>query len=87
VERCQGSRDLQKHGVSFEVAKLVFNDPVGFDSLDKRENYGEDRLNIAGMAEGRLLTATYTDRGGRMRIISARRATRHEQDDDFSQAL
>jgi uncharacterized DUF497 family protein len=34
-----------------------------------------------------LLTVSYTERSGRYRIISARKATRNEQDDYFRQAL
>ncbi len=79
--------NLDKHGVDFEVARLVFDDPASIDSCDDRKGYGEDRFNITGMAKGKLLTVTYTERSGRIRIISARKATRHEQDDYFSQAL
>ncbi|HEY1243450.1 MAG TPA: BrnT family toxin [Hyphomicrobiaceae bacterium] len=79
--------NLIDHKVSFEAAKLVFDDPRGLDELDNRFDYGEDRFNITGMAEGLLLTVTYTERGGRFRIISARKATRNEQDDYFRQAL
>ena len=53
--------------------------------IDDREDYGEDRFIITGRANGRLLTVTYTERDGRIRIISARKATRREQDDYFGQ--
>jgi uncharacterized DUF497 family protein len=79
--------NLRKHQVSFEVAKLVFDDPRNVDQIDHRDDYGEDRFNTIGMARGRLLSVTYTEREGRVRIISARKATRHEQDDYFSQDL
>jgi uncharacterized DUF497 family protein len=39
------------------------------------------------MVSGELLTVTYTERDDRIRIISARKATRHEQDDYFSQEI
>ena len=43
-------------------------------------------LWIVGMAEGEvLLFAAYTERGERIRLISARRATQYEQDDYFRQ--
>jgi uncharacterized DUF497 family protein len=73
--------------VSFEAARLVFDDPRGLDEIDNRFDYGEDRFNITAMAEGTLLTITYSERSGRYRIISARKATRNEQDDYFRQAL
>ena len=54
--------------------------------LDDREDYGEERFVIIGMAEGDvLLFVAYTEREERIRIISARRATKHEQDDYFRQ--
>jgi len=79
--------NLRKHEVSFEVAKLVFDDPHSVDEIDHRDDYGEDRFDAIGMARGRLLTVTYTEREGRIRIISARKATRREQDNYFSQDL
>ena len=50
------------------------------------ENYGEERFVMIGMAEGEvLLFAAYTERGERIRLISARRATPYEQKDYFRQ--
>src|SRR5690349_3986283 len=78
--------NLQVHGVSFELAKTVFKDPFAVERLDDREDYGEDRYVIIGMAEGHvLLYVAYTEREKRIRIISARRVTQHEQDDYFWQ--
>ncbi len=72
-----------KHGVSFELATLVFKDPFAIERMDDREDYGEDRFILIGLAEGALLTVVHTERNGRIRIISARQATRHEQDGYF----
>jgi uncharacterized DUF497 family protein len=78
--------NLRRHGVSFEWAKTVFNDPFAVERLDDREDYGEERFVIIGMAEGNtLLFVAYAERGERIRIISARRATQYEQDDYFQQ--
>jgi uncharacterized DUF497 family protein len=52
--------------------------------LDDREDYGEDRFILIGTAEGVLLTVVYSERSGRFRIISARHATKHEQNDYFT---
>ena len=55
--------------------------------LDDRENYGEERFVIIGMAKGHvLLFVAYTERDGRIRIISARKTTQHEQDNYYRQA-
>lgn len=79
--------NLKKHDVSFEVARRVFDDPTSIDKIDDREDYSEDRFIVIGMADGQLLTVTYTERDDRIRIISARKATRNEQDDYFSQDI
>ena len=78
--------NLQAHGVSFDLAKTVFKDPFAVELLDDREDYGEQRFVIIGMAEGHVLVfVAYTEREERIRIISARRATQDEQDDYFTQ--
>ena len=75
----------QTHGVSFDLAK-VFNDVFAVERLGDREDYGEERLVIIGMAKGHImLYVAYTERDQRIRIISARRATEREQDDYFTQ--
>ena len=79
--------NLKKHQVSFEVARSVFDDRTAVDQVDDHEDYGEDRFNAIGMVKGELLTVAYTEREGRIRIISARKATRREQNDYFSQDL
>ena len=82
-DEAKGAENDAKHGVSFEAAAEVFSDPFAVERLDDRQDYGEDRFILIGIAEGTVLTVVYTERDGRIRIISARRATRHEQDDDF----
>jgi uncharacterized protein len=47
------------------------SDPFAIENFDDREDYGEDRINLIGMCEGVLLHVTYTERGKRIRIISA----------------
>jgi uncharacterized DUF497 family protein len=71
------------HGVTFEVATEAFRDPLALEKLDDREDYGEERVILIGQAQGTLLTVIYTERGEANRIISARRASRHEQDDYY----
>ena len=77
--------NLEKHEVSFEVARRVFDDPAGVDEIDDRGAHGEDRFIVTGMVDGRLLTVSYTERDSRIRIISARKATRREQISYFNQ--
>jgi uncharacterized DUF497 family protein len=82
----KAARNLRDHGVSFELATTVFTDPFAIERIDDREDYGEERFILTGMAKGNiLLLVVYTERQGRIRIISARRATKREQDDYFRQ--
>ena len=64
------------------AGKTVFKDPFAIEFLDDRQDYGEDRYVI--MAEAQvLLFVAYAEREERVRIISARRATRDEQEHYF----
>ncbi len=71
---------------ALRVAALAFQDVFAMEFIDDREDYGEARFNIIGMAEGVvLLFVAYTERGESIRTISARRATSYEQEDYFRQ--
>ena len=80
-DEAKAARNLKKHHVSFEDARLVFADAYAVERLDERANYGEDRMVVIGRAKGRLLTVVYTERDERIRIISARKAGKQEIDD------
>jgi hypothetical protein len=84
-DEAKAAENYAKHGVSFETAAKVFGDPFGVERLDDRENYGEERFILIGVVEETVLTVVYTERNDRVRIISARRATRREQDDYFTE--
>jgi uncharacterized protein len=77
--------NLTKHGVSFKAAKLVFDDPYLITDVDDTIAYGEERERAIGMALDQLVTIIFTMRHGKCRIISARRATRNEQQDYYGQ--
>lgn len=68
-----------KHGVAFELATRVFEDPFAIEFLDDRGDYGEERFVIIGLVDAQVLYVAYTERDDAIRIISARRATKHEQ--------
>lgn len=74
-------RNLLKHGVSFDEAKVVFSDTNMADVLDERFDYGEERWIATGQSGHRILTVAYVDRGHAIRIVSARQATRLEIND------
>jgi uncharacterized DUF497 family protein len=84
-DESKAAENYTKHGVDFEAACQVFRDPFAIERLDDREDYGEDRVLLIGMTDGVVLTVVYTERSGRLRLISARRATKHEQDEYFTQ--
>jgi uncharacterized protein len=78
--------NLKKHGVSFEMSRLVFDDPYLNDRLDESADYGEERWISTGLAKGKLIVVVYAMRGETCRIISARKATRIEQQNYCFQA-
>jgi uncharacterized DUF497 family protein len=77
-DRKKAARNETNHGIGFEVAREVFDDPYSIERADSREDYGEDRYNITGMIKGQLITVTYTIRGGGIWVISARGAEPYE---------
>lgn len=74
-----------KHGVSFKDASLAFRDHFAVEIFDDRMDYGEERINLIGSCNGVILHVTYTERGDRIRLISARRAEKHEQQNYYRQ--
>ena len=82
----KAAANLARHGVSFEAARLAFSDAIAVAREDPRQDYGEDRFILLGMANNLLLHVAYTIRHERIRIISARltepreRRRYHEQD-------
>ncbi|MBC6435843.1 BrnT family toxin [Nostoc sp. HG1] len=72
--------NLEKHGISFLEAATVFNDPLSVTFPDPDHSIGESRYIIIGVSRfGQLLVVAHTDRGEKVRIISARKATRQEK--------
>jgi uncharacterized protein len=68
--------NLIKHGVSFDEAKTVFDDPLFVDFDDPKHSRAEARYLIIGESnQGRLLMTAYTERGESVRLISSRLVT------------
>jgi uncharacterized protein len=72
------SRNVQKQGIDFTTASLIWNDFVS-ERPDRRRDYGEARFIAFGVAENRILAIVYTWRGEARRIISARIAHSRER--------
>ena len=71
--------NLTKHRIAFETAILVFQDRSAIELSMEVAVSGEVRYTLIGMAQLALLVVIYTERSGRIRIISARRATKFEE--------
>ncbi len=73
-------RNQQSHGVSFSEAAEVFGDELSSSAADPDHSRGENRYLIFGQTRaGRHLVVAYTERSGRIRLVSARKMTRRER--------
>lgn len=78
-DESKNASNIAKHGVGFGIACRIFEGRV-LTLTDERYDYGEVRELSVGLVDGVLLLAVvHTDRDGRRRIISARRANRAER--------
>ncbi len=68
--------NLQKHGISFEEVKEAFNDPFLIELYDKEHStLKEDRyICLGSIGNFVIVYVVFTDRKGKIRIISARKA-------------
>jgi len=81
-ESAEAESNKRKHGVSFAEAMTVLADTLSLTGYDPDHSEEEDRYITMGLsAEGRLLVVSHTDRGDKVRIISARKASRRERRD------
>jgi uncharacterized DUF497 family protein len=72
--------NLKKHGVGFEEAATVFGDPLSSTIADPLHSVAEHRFIIVGRSkQGRVIVVAHAERGDRIRIISARAASRRER--------
>jgi hypothetical protein len=81
-------RNFITHGISFDEASTAFRDPLSRTLDDPLHSEGEERFILIGQSQiQRLLVVVHTERGNRIRIISARLATnkerlRYEEDEE-----
>jgi uncharacterized DUF497 family protein len=70
--------NARKHGIDFQDAIAIFaGDTVLME--DDRFDYGERRFVSLGLLQGRVIVVVHTEQSGVTRIISARKATKYEQ--------
>jgi uncharacterized DUF497 family protein len=78
-DEAKARRNELKHGVTFEEARTIFNDPFAMTISDPDHSDEEERwLDIGLSSRGTLLVVWYTERGENIRIIGCRRATKAE---------
>jgi uncharacterized DUF497 family protein len=78
-------KTIKDRGIDFNDIKAIFIGPT-LEFVDKRKDYGEERIIAYGQTQGVIFAVIYTMRGTVCRIISARIANRHEQA-DYLQAI
>lgn len=81
-DQVKASRNLKKHGISFDEAKSVFYDEYARQFFDHEHSATEDRFLLLGMSnQSKVLVVCHCERaaGEVIRIISARKATAHER--------
>jgi len=69
----------KRHGISFEYAAQIFLDPLRIEFEDNRTNYGEVRKISIGLIDGELIVLVVFVEREKIRIISARKAVKHER--------
>ncbi len=76
----KAAKNNKKHSVSFNEAATVFGDPLSMTFPDPDHSIQESRFIIIGLSRlGRVLVVAHTYKKKRTRIISARKAKRHER--------
>jgi uncharacterized DUF497 family protein len=76
----KAKKNLKKHGVSFEEAATIFNDPRIATIFDPDHSEDEERFISLGISFiQRLLSVVHSERNKRTRLISARKATKTER--------
>jgi uncharacterized protein len=74
----KNAANIKNHGIDFLDAALIFENPT-LEVIDDKEDYGEFRCIALGLSGETVLQVVYTWRGENViRIISARRANRHD---------
>ncbi len=80
ADPAKAAQNFKKHKVSFEETASIFGDLMAYTFIDPDHSIGEARWLTFGMSRmGRILAIIYTERRGKVRLISARVATKHER--------
>ena len=75
----KAASNLKKHAVGFSEAATIFLDGLAWTFPDPDHSVAEGRFITIGLSSrGRIIVVAHAERGDRVRIISARKATRRE---------
>lgn len=79
-DEAKADANVTKHGIAFQEATTVFQDPFLVTFFDELHSEYEDRfISIGESEQQRLLLISHTESDTTIRIISARNATRKEK--------
>jgi uncharacterized DUF497 family protein len=79
-DEAKARENVRKHKVTFDEGRTIFNDPFLLTCPDPDSSVTEERfINIGLSARNRILVLIHTQRRGKIRIISCRKATAHER--------
>ena len=77
----KAKKNIKVHGISFDEASTVFKDNLSLTIYDPLHSEEEDRLILIGNScKNRLLVIVHMERGDKIRIITARKATKKERE-------
>jgi uncharacterized DUF497 family protein len=77
--------NLKRHGIDFAVVEKVLNGDT-FTVLDDRFDYGEMRFQTLGLLRDEVVAITHTESDEVIRVISIRKATKHEEESYFKKS-
>jgi len=70
--------NLQKRGIDFVGCEAIFAGTTK-TTVDDREDYGEERFVTFGLLDDRVVAVVHTETADTIRVISIRKAKKHEQ--------
>lgn len=76
-DEAKRQKNLVRHGLDFADAARILDAPIAIQP-DRRFDYDEERLIGLGVLDGQVVVLVFTESSDSLRIISLRRATRHE---------
>ncbi len=78
-DKNKAKKNIKNHGISFDEASTAFQDTFSLTIFDPLHSEEEDRFILVGDSyKNRLLVVVHTEREDKIRIISARKATKNE---------